>query len=255
MDFSTLAAKDVLVDNALPEYEEELGFFYSELVDLNVNIYILDQIFQFPFDLFVPRDETIFWNGVVRNFFNAGVLSITRLATDKAADLHTLINFKNRVRELIKPEYKNSFDEHLRQARFDRETHVLLERARQLRVNHIAHTRRVKDSESEKLADLRLDFTEMKELRDALNSLLDALSFNVENRLLPIPYDPDVLPSAVGDSRPDIEKLLDCLAKESYLLNMPERYPERWQNRRVRFSQDKIGQINHYRRKFNLPEV
>jgi len=253
MNMLNVNAKDVLEDDALVEYEEGLSFFYSELVGLNVNIYILDQVAQFPFDLFVPRDDRIFWDMVIRNFFSAGVLTITRLATDNAADLHTLISFKNRIRQLVKHEYKQSFDTRLRQARFDRETHALLESARQLRVNSIAHTR--KNRVPEGAESIRINFSELKALRDALNLLLDALSFNVENMVLPIPYNPKVLHPAGSDARTDVEKILDCLARDSYLLNMPERNPERWRHRRERLSDEAIRQVNSYRQKFNLPAV
>lgn len=253
MNISNVDAEAMLVENAVTEYEEGMGFFYSELIDLNVNIYILDRIAEFPFDLFVAPDDRIFWDLVIRNFFNAGVLTITRLATDNAVDLHTLISFKNRVRELVKPEYKQALDDRLRQARFDRETHALLERARQLRVSRIAHTRKGRASEVAETP--RIDFTGLKSLRDALNSLLDALSFNVEYRMLPIPYDPQVIHPAGSDTRTDIEKILDSLARDSYFLNMPERNPERWRHRRGVTSEEKLRQLNYYRRKFNLPEV
>lgn len=253
MDISKVNAKEALVEHAVAEYEKGLGFFFSELVELNVNIYILERIAQFPFDLFVAIDDTIFWDSVIRNFFNIGVLTVTRLATDSAGDLHTLVQFKNRAREWVKPEYKSSFDEYMRQTRFDQATRELLERARHLRANRIAHVTRAWYSGEREV--FQLSFVELKSLRDALNSLLNALSFNTENRLLPIPYDPQVIRGRGEDSRTDIEKILDCVARESHILNMPERYPERWKRRREKLSDEKVDQINYYRKKFGLPEV
>ena len=70
--------------------------------------------------------------------------------------------------------------------------------------------------------------------------------------MLPIPYDSRVLRH---DEKTDIEEILDGIAKNSFFLNMPERYPERWKYRRPDLTGDRLKNFNHYRRKFDLPEV
>ncbi|HEY2922103.1 MAG TPA: hypothetical protein VGK77_24245, partial [Candidatus Binatia bacterium] len=85
-----------------------------------------------------------------------------------------------------------------------------------------------------------------------LNSLLNALAFNVEYSMLPIPYDAR---ARRPSEKTDIEEILDGIAKNSFFLNMPERYPERWRYRRPNLSGDKLDAFNHYRRKLDLSEV
>lgn len=253
MKISSLDAEDILIDGTLPEYQRGMSFFFSELVELNVNIYISRQIMQFPLDLFRHRSRTIFFRMVVHNFFNASLLIITKLATDTANDLYTLTRFKNTIRKIVKPEYTESFQEYFKQTRFDRETKVLLDKAKQLRDKRIAHT-------SEALIDGTisesiLDFAELESLCDSLNSLLNTLSFNVGNRFLPSHYLPDVQYPPGREQQPDIEEWLDSIAKDSELLNMPERSPAFWHERRQTLSEEELKQLNRYRKKFSLSQV
>ncbi len=220
---------------------------------MNKIIYLAEQIIEFPFDLFIPRDNQIFLTIVMNSFHDSAILTITRLATDQAGDLFTLDRFKNRVRELIKPEFKSAFDSRLRAARFDNEVRSLLAKARDLRTHRIAHITR--DFASGGVMLFRPNISELKELRDALNALLDALAFNVEFGMLPIPYDCRVIHPKGSNYKTDIEEILDGFAKNSFFLNMPERHPERWKYRRPHLDDDKVRILNHYRRKFNLPEV
>ena len=253
MDISNLSAKDVLTEASLGEYEAGMEHFYFELVELNTIIYLAEQIVDFPFELFAHPDKTIFFSVLMRSFHDSVILTITRSATDQAGDLYTLPRFKNWVRDSIKPEFKDALDIRLRNARFDKGVRNLLERARELRVHRIAHTTRDFVSGSINLS--RPNISELKELRDALNSLLDALSFNVEHMMLPIPYDPNVSHPAGSNHKTDIEEILDRIARDSYILNMPEKNPERWRYRRASLNGDKLKILNQYRRKFNLPET
>jgi len=153
------------------------------------------------------------------------------------------------VRELVKKEYRGPFELRLKETRFENQTAVLLAKARNLRDHRIGHTTREFMAGDIKL--FRPNITELKELRDALNSLLNALAFNVEYSMLPIPYDARVIPQR----KTDIEQILDCIARDSFYLNMPEQRAERWKYRRPHLNEDKLKAINHYRRKFDLPEV
>jgi len=253
IDLSTLDAKDVLFDGTLPEYEKGMEFFYLQLVHLNTTIYIVEQILKFPLGLFVEPDKTIFFNMVIHNFFDAGLLVITRLATDLGADLYTLRQFKGRIRELVRPEFRKLFDERLKKSRFNKQTAVMLEKARRVRVERVGHAK--KDVVLGISEGAQLTFSELKALRDTLNSLLDTLSFNVDHMLLPIPYDPRVQHPVGSNHKPDIEELLDYVAMGSTLLNLPEKKPDKWKRRRARLVEAQINQINHYRKKFGLPEA
>jgi hypothetical protein len=252
-NLSELDARSVLSEGNLPEYEKGMHFFCVQLFQLNTTIYIVDQILEFPLGLFVAPDKAIFFHMVVRNFFDAGLLVITRLATDQGNDLYTLMRFKKRVRELVRPGLVDLFDERLRECRFDTRTTAMLKKARLLRTERVAHVQQ--DVVLGLSQGARLSFSELKSLRDALNSLLDALSFNVDNMMLPILYDPRGQHPVGSNDKPDIEELLDSVALKSVLLNLPEERPANWKHSRARLTEAEISQINHYRRKFGLPEA
>jgi hypothetical protein len=206
MDISNLHAKDVLDESGLDEYKAGMEFFYSELVELNIIVYLAERMVEFPFELFAHPDKTIFFGMVMRSFHDSAILIVTRLATDQKGDLYTLSRFKNRVLELAKPEFKDSIRARLREARFDQGVTNLLEKAKELRSNRITHT--THDLISKKIIVSRPTLSEIVRLRDALNSLLDAISFNVSHMMLPIPYDPNVLHPPHIKHKTDIEELL-----------------------------------------------
>jgi hypothetical protein len=153
----------------------------------------------------------------------------------------------------VKPEFREAFDVYLAEARFDNGVIRLLTRVKDLRTHRIAHITRDFVSGNVKL--FRPNLLELVELRNALNSLLNALAFNVEYQMLPIPYDDRVLRSNRSAIKTDIEEILDCIAKNSFYLHMPERYPERWRYRRPHLDDEKLSILNQYRRKFDLPDV
>jgi hypothetical protein len=252
IDFSKLDAKDVLVEDALTEYERGMDFFYlKQLVPLNASIYVMEQILQFPLRMFTDPGDIIFFTLVLRNFFEAGLITITRLATDRKGDLYTLLHFKNWVCGQVKPEYKQEYQLHLKRARFDAETRAMLAKAKQLRDTQVAHLRRDLSISEQ----TRLDFEELKALSNSLNSLLDTLSFNVDRLMLPVQYSSRVIHPRGTDSRSDIERLLDGIARDSVILNLPENEPAYWPIYRNRLSQQELEILNKYRDKFKLPQV
>jgi hypothetical protein len=252
IDFSKLNAKDILVEGALTEYERGMDFFYlKQLVPLNASIYVMEQILQFPLRMFTDPGDTIFFTLVLRNFFEAGLMTITRLATDRKGDLYTLLHFKNWVGGHVKPEYRQEYQLYLKRARFDKETRTMLAKAKQLRDAQVAHLKRDFNLSKQD----RLNFEELKTLSNTLNSLLDTLSFNVDRLMLPVPYSPRVIHPRDTDNRSDIEKLLDGIAKDSVILNLPETEPVYWPIYRRRLSQQDLEIINKYRAKFKLPQV
>jgi hypothetical protein len=252
MDFSQLRANDVLMENAVAEYQRGMRFFYlDQLVPLNASIYIMEQILRFPLGLFTKPGQSLFLPLVVTNFSQAVLLTITRLATDKGGDLFTLLQFKNWVYSKVKPEYRTEFGQYLRRTRFDEETKALFRKARRVRDSQIAHIKTdVHFSEEDLLA-----FEELKALRDSLNSILGVLSFGTGHMMLPVPYSPEVIHPKGTDTRSDIEKILDAIARDSVILNLPETQPHHWAVFRDNLSEQDIRVLNGFRARFNLPEV
>jgi hypothetical protein len=249
-DFSRLNADVVLKKGSIDEYQKNINFFWFQLTKLNTDIFIIKKISEFPLGIFCSHQNTIFFSRAGWNFYENSVLIITKLATDKGEDLHTLRQFRNWVLKQIKSEYRFDFRQKLKKVKFDLGAEKIFNKAKDLRDFVIAHLNRDK---LEQLPDLNL--SELEKLRDKLNSLFDALCFNVEYEMLPLSYSERAIHPKGVDHRTDIEVILDLIAKNSDLLNMPEHSPEVWNYHKEIYDEEAIKIINKYRKKFNLPEV
>lgn len=69
--------------------------------------------------------------------------------------------------------------------------------------------------------------------------------------LLPDEYWDDLSPIY----KPDIEEILDSIAKNSHILNLRETSPQRWQIVLPTLTQDDLSHLNQYRKKFGMSEI
>src|SRR5207237_214690 len=98
--------------------------------------------------------------------------------------------------------------------------------------------------------------SEIRDLGDAVQALFRALTpFNVDHTMWFMEYDPRIQRPRGSDHRSDVEWLLDTVAQNSLVLNMPEYDPQKWPYRRAQLSSTQLATLNEYRRKFNKPEV
>ncbi len=253
-----LEAKDILLDEAaVTEYEQAMAFFYHHLVELNVNLYLVEQILRFPLKL-IQREEApgqnIFFHHFIDNAMYMSVLGITRLVADDRTDVFTITAFQQKLLKLVKPEYEAAYKERLRDNRFsDPQIRNIRERAREFRNTRVAHLGQdfFRGAYDSTIKRAELFFPEVKALCEKLNQCFSNLGFGTQYLMLPTCY---------GDNKPayhrsDIERILDGLAKDSHILNLPETSPGRWQVVRSTLSESELNQLNHYRRKFYMREV
>ena len=252
-NFLNLNAKKVISPEYLKDYEDGMGFFYSELVTLNTNIFIINKIREFPFDLFCTPDDKIFFSMVINNFFEYSIIIISRLIKDASANSFTIRKFKNRIiKNYIKSEYLEAFKNRIRNIKFEHVMNDILDRIQDLRNKRIAHT--IEDYVKDTKNIGRINFKELEKLRDCANQLFDNLSFGIEHTMVPFPYSEKVIHPKDSDARPDIEKILDSIAKESYFLNMPEldKYWLKYGKKRMKERELKI--LYEYRDKLGIPK-
>ena len=223
------------------------------LSNLSIDIFIIKKIFEFPFDIFCSDQNKIFFSRVGWNFYVNSILTVTKLTTDQKGKLYTLPQFKNWVYKQIKIRYESDFKNWLKKSKFDSKTKRVLEKAEKLRNEIFAHFDKHPLLGMGKLE--YLDIKELEQLKNRLNSLFDALTFDVEHKMLPLSYIENVIHAIGVDQRSDIEVLLDYVAKNSVLLNMPEDSPDLWKDIKEGYDEDKMKIINKYRKKFNLPEI
>lgn len=255
MNIHNLSPEEALLKDDLAKYKQGINFFYlQQLVPLNLNIYYVEQIIQFPFSLFVEAEKRTFFTVIVNNLIEVGLLIITRVTTTGTrGNTYSLLRFKNDVRKMLKSEYVSLFDQEMSSVRFEAEIKELFEQAKNLRNERIAHI----DPSNiwNELEISPVNFPDLKRLRDALNSLLNALSFNTEYMMLPIQYHPQVNQPIGRKYTSDLEDILDSVIRNSDILNMPEKHPIRWSRRKKRLSKEDLNLLNEYRAKFDLPEL
>lgn len=240
--------EDILLEAALGDYNRGMNFFHLHLVELHTNIFHMEKILAFPLAFFAGPDM-IFFRQVIVNFYEASVLLITRMATDQDGDLYTLLRFRNSLVRQTKPSYQKALQQRLAVGRFDLRTRDLLQKAADLRNKRIAHITQdfAREFSEQAFEKDGLSLIELKVLRDELNKLFMLLAFNRHYKMLPDSYD---------ESTSDIDRILDGIAKNSRLLNMPEQQPDSWvEYRRSILPQEKIDLINRYRKKLGLPEA
>lgn len=108
----------------------------------------------------------------------------------------------------------------------------------------------------EPTTEISISLTEVKELRDELNQLLDAAFFSYFDSypmMLTVDHHPGV--THPQGTRSDIEELLDLVATASPVLRMPEDRPALWSHMLGRYSAAQLAVISEYRRKQGLPAI
>jgi hypothetical protein len=242
----------------LQQYEEDCRAIWWELVRLNHNLFILGRVAAFPFHLFdgfIP----LFWRLAFSAFFETSLLIISKLTEDGISGTLTLRKFKNEIMQNLQEDrYKNELARALKAQDFERTISLLEPRVKQLRHNYLAHFNRdwnVKDPTPEQVRERGVRLSDLQTLRDRLNSLFELLCFGDRRGFLTIEYHPDVVRPPGSDPRTDIEVALDNIARDSAMLNMPERRPEIWPLYRERLSEEDLGTLNRYRVKFGVKKA
>ncbi len=241
----------------LEEYRRKREALYDDLVLLNSNLYIMDKIAGFPFDLFEPLSKT-FWDCIFVSMVETNVSIIYRIAIDNHKDVLTLPNLMDDIpNHLQAQEARNEFlsrrDELMFKKRFRESTDYFLKE----RHNHIAHFNLRANTEitAEGIQRRGQITSRMRHACELLNSLFDLISLGLGHAKLLHNYNPGITYPADMDSRTDIEVVLDRIAQDSALLNMPEQRRDFWPHYRRNLSESEMEKLNKYRKKFGLPPV
>ena len=249
--------ESLIEPNWLDSYEKEITALWWQLVRLNANLFILKKLADFPFHLlgFIRQP---FWDLVRYSLSEASVMIIWRVALDTDPDALTLRRLKNSIVQNLREEkHRSQLKRLLRKIDFEGAMSDLGPRVRDLRHKLLAHMDRDLnvDPRPEQIKQFSLYLAYLAVLQDKLNSLFESLCFGKQRLPLPIDYHPEVRHPPGVDARPDIETLLDCVAKESALLNMPEQQPEVWPRWRKNLSPEELEVLNKYRVELGLPEA
>ena len=261
---SELQAEDILKDRQCAmQYQRGMGFFHTELAHLSATLYLIDRFSEFPWDVFrLPSGGSYLFRVVNVNLLESATLTVVKLYNDASGHAYDLRRFKNEVmNELIKDEYKDVLRQTLGEVRFDQEVEEGFERAKQLRNNVVAHFSRQwhelgRTSEQPEEANITVELSELRDMRDALESLYMALALGTRRSGLPLEYDPPIYarPSSARLEdylREDADFLLNSIAARSPLWDRPEDSIQAL----AQLSNEKIAKLDAYRQGFGKPRL
>lgn len=255
MELQYMAANGILKSSWFDKNEKSLNLLEQQVYRLNSNVFILDNIFKFPFE-FVFSDYPIFWALTVSSFFETSIITIWKLVADGDLEKgHTTIQKAKRdvAKNLCDINYKKRFKEICDNSDFDKIAADLRKRVTKFRDNFAENFNlQLKGSLSD--FDIKLKaklFLDIKEFKEELNILYRVLCFDKPKKMIPEEYDLQIK----ADKQPDIIQLLDDIMIKSVWLNQPERNADCWSAFRNQKSQREMVILNRYRAKFGLSIV
>lgn len=254
VDLREVRPADAIESSWLEEYERRMNPLWQDLRLLNSNLYVLQKVSKFPIHLFTEPLRGNFLDIVAVNLSSMCAMSIWRLWLDPDRDRRslTLKRFSEDVGKHLRPKYRQEFNTASANLKWDE---CALERVEKFRHKRMAHYDSKCNLSPELRRKLWLSLPGLTNLRDTLNRMFEILCFGCERSVLHIAYDPKVQHPRDMDPRSDVEVILDNIARNSPLLNMPEEQPQAWPFSRERLPEDDLRALNEYRRKFELPEV
>lgn len=243
--------KELFQEVWLEEYEKSIEAIGGQLIKLNLGLLVLEKILHFPFHVFEDY-PSVFWSLIEYSLFETSVLIIWRIGIDAGERGLTLRKLKNQVmQKFIRSEHKEQFGSEWRKLGGEQSINSFTQRITDIRNNYIAHFNLTKHTEPN--PDELRERTEMlKELmgyRDILNSYFDLLCLGNRRALLPWDY------LIEAKKQLDIDHILSVIAKDSAILNTPERNSALWPAIRESLTAHQIDFLNDYRKSFGLPTV
>ncbi|MFT5872801.1 MAG: hypothetical protein ACI8WT_001738 [Clostridium sp.] len=232
LDHSKLIKKEYL-----NEYEDKLQFFIEKVIYLNMDLYIMDKVINYPFELF--GNGHWFFSQVSNNFYDIDVLTICKLVSDSG---YTISKFKDDIEELyLKEEYKKEYSTYTSNHNFDK----ILKEVKKIKKIKFIRNKVIAHTDVKIFKSIKIYYQGYKKIRNIcndLNTLIEILDFGVKIQFLPSEY---------MDGKSDIENILCLLAKDSVIFKELEKYPERKQI----LDNEDIAKLNIYREKFNLKKL
>jgi hypothetical protein len=235
-------------------YKTQIDSLWFQAVQLNSQLYLLEKIAVFPFNVFVHRDH-LCWSLIANALYESCLMVIRRIVIDKNSDVLTLRKFKNKLILNAKDEVaKGEIKDRLREVCFDKRVGVIEGHVKDICIAWLAHLKNgvISGSQNQTSSMPIVPVDKLKIVRDAVNDLITALSFDTGRAFIYIEYSANVTYPRGTDSRPDIERVLDLVALNNEVLSMPDNFPDSWQYMRSAFTEKELEQFNAYRRKFGL---
>ncbi len=252
-----LEAEKILDPKWLEIYKKEINAVWLQVVELNTNLFILEKIAKFNFNLFESGTNT-FWIFVGDALFESCIMCAWRIAVDTDGTSLTANQIKNAVmKHVVDATALKQLRSQLRKVDFDKKLKEVGKRLRDLRHKRYGHfNKQIVATTTTKGGQVpSISLQDLKLIRDTLNDLMQVLGLGIQFMFLPLDYDPTVKHPIDTDPRPDIVRILDDIALKSHILRMPEKEPQFWKHLKKTLSEQVINEISEYRQKFGLPKI
>jgi len=244
--------EDVLKPEHIEDYRKLHSDIWKRLIRLHMTIIILEYIEKFPFHLFVPRNEMVFWTMVDWNFYGMAIVRAHALVADTGGDCLTLPRFRNCLtKKWIKPEERESYRDLLKGCKFGHQIEMIRGRVIEIRNSFEAH--RLLDPVTQRPvtgAEV-VTLSELRAMYEAMENLFDVCSIEAKCLTTLGGYCGEM----VGGNpvQTDIEQLLDLIARNSHFIRKPEE--PWWPAVREGMPKQNLDVLNHYRKKFGMNEA
>ncbi|MHA1336269.1 MAG: AbiU2 domain-containing protein [Promethearchaeota archaeon] len=247
--------EEIIKKQYIKDYKNSLEIIWLELVRLNSTVFVLEKLINFPAKIFLPKGKDLFLNLVYHNFIENCIIIISRIFTDKSKDTHTIIWFKNKIRnKYLKDIYKDEFDKMLKERKFSKNVNTLSDKIHKIRSKLVAHLKR-ELLLNEITSDFKISFKELKEVVNAIEDLFILICFGHGHHLYPIQWIPNLVRNDPLDNRTDIDEILDYFVLQNPILKLPEENPSLWNKIKLNYSHEELVKFDEYRKKFGYNSV
>ncbi len=256
--------EDLLQRDWIPQYRKERDAILDDLMELNMNAYVMEQIVGYPLELLWTLKYS-FFDIVHTSLLESSVSIAFRIGLDNrksnSSERLNLYSFgvgivANLKSESDKGRLKKELEKRKKTVEKD------LQIIREVRHNFVGHRSREKSTgrHGEEFLLKKEVYRSLKMVCDHLNCLFDLLYIergSTAKAVYPYKYFQHGAwqPPTNPDSGTDLDDLFYLIVKNSHLLNMPEREPGFWPTYRENLSESEMKTVNCYRAKLDLPPV
>ena len=248
--------EEILTPSWCEAYERRISAIWWVFVRLNSQIFVLEEIKKFPFDiLYPPPPPNHFWKLVEVSLLETSLNIIWKITADRHADALTIFNLKQDIlTNLRNRNFIQDFNDILEKKRFDERLEKFIDKVNTLRKKYIGHLNRECHTTptNDDLSILKIEPIEILKCRDTLNEFLDVLCFGHHRAKLPFEYKKDM---TQNQEPADIQSILEILGRNSPFISLPENDPIGWEAYQQTLNKDKMKIFNNWRKRAGLPEV
>jgi hypothetical protein len=241
MTFDEESADEIIRPEKLAQYRHELAHYHTRLSKLHHHLYFMEKIATFPFYLFTNPAEDQFLSITYESYGLLAILEIVKLARDSGGK-RTLNRLTSFMMKAIRSEYLHAYKDRMRNADFTKKINKLLDHAQSIRTNVIAHSLPLTSD----IAPLWLSDT--NEMMGEITKLFETASFSTTYHYLGLAYECEKAPS-------DIDRILNGIARDSPIIDMPEENTAAWEGSRKFRTEKWLADFNRYRQRLGVPDA